>query len=133
MGRPQAPCGTFTAYKRHKRNHEPVDEECAQAARDQKNSRVEAKREERMSQARLKLAEAPVEQSVDELERLRWNLRVLEAAMEAGMPSGLASASKQHMDLVAKIKKLEAQNDPKGGVLDDIARRRQERLTGSAN
>lgn len=129
MGRPPAPCGTFTAYKRHKRNGESVDEACAQAARDQTRAVADA----RVSVAKLKLAEKPVEQQIDELEKLKWNLRVLEAAMEAGMPSGLAAASKQHMDLVAKIKKLEAANDPKGGVLDDIARRRQERLSGSAN
>ena len=28
---PSAPCGTVSAYKRHKRNGEPVDDACRQA------------------------------------------------------------------------------------------------------
>lgn len=126
-----APCGTFTAYKRHKRNGEPVDDDCREAARVESNEGSAREAEKRVESAKLTLAEKPVEESVDELVKLRWNLRILEAAMEAGMPSGLAAASRQHMDLVAKIKKLEAANEPKGGVMDDIARRRKARLAGS--
>ena len=32
MPRPESPCGTHAAYKRHKRRKEPVDEACREAA-----------------------------------------------------------------------------------------------------
>lgn len=31
MARPQAPCGTYPAYRRHLRKHEPVDAACRRA------------------------------------------------------------------------------------------------------
>lgn len=37
MSRPLDPCGTISARSRHLRNHEPVDDACAQAWRDYKN------------------------------------------------------------------------------------------------
>lgn len=134
MARPLAPCGTFSAYKRHKRNGEPVDPACAQAARDQKNARTAAKRAEAAEVVQLAIVAAPTEhESVDELERLRWNLRILEATMEAGVPTGMAALSKQHAELVARIVKLEASASPKESKLDELARRRAERLAASQN
>ncbi|KDA05859.1 hypothetical protein DC31_13855 [Microbacterium sp. CH12i] len=40
MGRPKAPCGTESAYRRHLRNGEPVDDACRDAhAEGRRNSR----------------------------------------------------------------------------------------------
>lgn len=132
MARSLAPCGTFTAYKRHKRNGEPVDDSCAQAARDQKNSRVRAGRERATEVVKLAIVEAPPPVvGLNELEKLRWNLRILEATMEAGVPTGMASLSKQHMDLVSAIRRLEQAEKPKESKLDELARRRADRLAAA--
>ena len=129
-----APCGTFTAYKRHKRNDEPVDEACAQAARDQKNVRVDAKRDELAEVHRLAIADAPPEpERVDELAEARLNLSIVRAAMQAGVPTGLAALSKQYADLVALVKRLEAQSNPEVSALDQLAQRRADRLAASSH
>lgn len=134
MGRPPAPCGSFTAYKRHKRNGESVDEACAQAARDQKNVRAEAKRDETAEVVHLAIAEAPPEpEGIDELAEARNNLRIVKATMQAGVPSGMAALSKQYADLVAHIRRLEAQAKPEVSALDQLAQRRAERLAAAAN
>lgn len=132
MTRPLAPCGTFTAYKRHKRRGDPVDDACAQAARDQKNSRKRAEREQTAEVVKLAIVDAPEPSAgLDELERLRWNLRILEATMEAGVPTGMAALSKQHVDLVAAIRRLEKADEPKESKLDELARRRADRLAAA--
>jgi len=134
MVRPLAECGSFTAYKRHKRNGEPVDEACAQAARDQKNVRVSAARDEVLNVVRLAIVNAPaVADSIDELDKARWNLRIVEATMEAGVPTGMAALSKQHADLVALIRRLEAAASPEVTALDRFAQRIAERRAASSN
>lgn len=133
MARPLAECGTFSAYKRHKRNGDPVDDACAEAAREQKNSRVATKREDAAEVVRLAIVDAPPpSDSTDQLEKARWNLRILEASMEAGVSSGMASLSKQHADLVALIVRLEAQTKPEVSALDQLAQRRAERLAAAS-
>jgi hypothetical protein len=134
MVRPLAECGSFTAYKRHKRNGELVDEACAQAARDQKNVRVSAARDEVSNVVRLAIVNAPaVADSIDELDKARWNLRIVEATMEAGVPTGMAALSKQHADLVALIRRLEAAASPEVTALDRFAQRIAERRAASSN
>ena len=134
MARPLAECGTFTAYKRHKRNGEPVDEACAQAARDQKNVRAVAKRAETAEVVHLAIIEAePVVEQIDELFEARYNLSMVKATMEAGVPTGMAALSKQYADLVALVKRLENQSKPEVSALDQLAQRRAERLAASAH
>ncbi|GAB6857331.1 hypothetical protein [Microbacterium xylanilyticum] len=133
MDRPLAPCGTPAAYRRHRRRGEPVDDACAAAAREQKNSRVRAKREETAAVVALAVDEAPAEDApIDELAEARDTLRMVTAAMKAGAP-GLASLAKQRMELVALIRKLEGAARPKESKLDELARRRAERLAASAH
>lgn len=134
MARSLAPCGTFTAYKRHKRLGEPVDELCAAAAREQKNERAAEKRAEANEVVRLAVADVePEAEPVDELEKLRWNLAVLEAAMTSGAASGMAALSKQHAELVGLIHRLETREKPGVSVLDQLAQRRAARIANSAH
>lgn len=129
-----APCGSFTAYKRHKRKGEPVDEACAQAAREQKNERAQAKRDESAEVLRLAIADGePAEDLIDELAEARWNLAVVRAAMQAGVPTGLAAVSKRYEELVSLVKRLEAQSRPEVSALDQLAQRRAERLAASSH
>src|SRR5690554_4493455 len=100
MARKLAECGTFTAYKRHKRLGEAVDEACAQAARDQKNVRSAAEREASAEVVRLAIADAaPVVEGIDELDEARFNLSIVKATMQSGVPNGMAALSKQYADL----------------------------------
>ena len=134
MGRPLAPCGSFSAYKRHKRNGEPVDDACAQAARDQKNDRKHAAREKAAAVVRLTVEVAPAPPAcLDELERLLWNLQHVEAAMATGTTTSMAALSKQHVELVRAIHRLEKADEPKESKLDELARRRAERLAAAAD
>jgi len=134
MGRQLAECGTFTAYKRHKRNDEVVDDACAQAARDQKNPRAAAKRDATAEIVHLAIVGAsPEEPGIDELEKARWNLGIVEVTMESGVPTGMAALSKQHADLVALIRRLEAAVSPEVRALDQLANRRAERLAASTH
>lgn len=134
MARPLAECGTFTAYKRHKRNGEPVDLACAQAARDQRSERVTAQKLEVAEVVKLAIVEAPAApDGIDELAEARENLRIVKATMQAGVPTGMAALSKQYADLVALVRRLENQSKPGVSALDQLAQRRQERLAASAH
>lgn len=134
MARPLAPCGTFSAYKRHKRRGESVDDACAQAARDQANSRNAETRAEAAEVVQLAIVDAPPpEPAIDELEEARLNLTIVKATMMAGVPTGMAALSKQYADLVVLIKRLEDQAKPEVSALDQLAKRRAERLAASQN
>lgn len=135
MGRTLAPCGTAAAYRRHLRRGEPVDEACAAAAREQKNSRTRARRQRVAEVVALTVADTPPavdEAPIDELGEARDTLRIVTAAMSAGAP-GIASLAKQRMELVALIRKLERADRPKESRLDELARRRADRLSASAH
>lgn len=132
MPRELKPCGTWAAYNRHRRKGEPIDDACAQAARDQKNDRVIEKRETVAKVVQLKLAETPPPSAepIDPLTEAKDSLRIVKAAMEAGAP-GIAALSKQHMELVAQIARLEAASKPRESKLDELARRRADRFANA--
>ena len=142
MGRPLAECGTFTAYKRHKRNGEPVDDACAQAARDQANERNAGKRASGAEKVRAALAVLPEPDpepesepvtGVDELAEAYETLNWIKALMAAGTQQGAAALAKQRLEVVALIKRLEGAAKPKESMLDELARKRAERLAKAAN
>lgn len=133
MVRPLAVCGSLAAYRRHLRLGEFVDEACAQAARDQTNVRAVAKRVALSEVVSLAIAVAPEVEFVDELVEARENLRIVKATMQAGVPTGMAALSKQYADLVSLVGRLENAANPKEGALDQLARRRSERLAASSH
>jgi hypothetical protein len=136
MSRELRPCGTEAAYKRHQRRGEPVDDVCAVAERaralDRITRRRALEREQLHEVVRLSIVEAPaVEAEIDPLSKARENLRMVEAVMGTGNPTGFAALSKQHVELVALIARLEKASRPGVSALDDIARRRADRLAAS--
>ena len=134
MPRELKPCGTAAAYRRHVRRGEPVDEACAQAARDQKNGRVAERRGAVAELVMLAVVDAPTGDEpklIDELAEARDTLAMLTAAMKAGAP-GMAAMAKERTALVERIKRLESAGKPKGSKLDELANRRAARLAGSA-
>lgn len=134
MTRSLKPCGTTAAYRRHLRNGEPACDACKAANTEAKKSSVRASQDRAAEVVKLAIVDAPPPaESTDELEKLRWNLRILEATMESGVPNGMAALSKQHAELVARIVKLESADAPKESKLDELARRRAERLAKASN
>lgn len=134
MPRELKPCGTAAAYRRHVRRGEPVDELCAQAARDQKNDRVAERRGALAAVVPLPpVDDAPgvSDEPVDLLAKARWRVAAAEELIRAGAP-GSAALLKQHAADVAEVKRLEAAGRPKESKLDELARRRAERFAGSA-
>lgn len=129
-----APCGTFTAYKRHKRKDEPVDEACAQAARDQANSRNQRKRQAH-GEVVLSIVRDQVENGPelpDRLEAAREDLRIVEATLQSTMtPAGaIAGLTRRREELVERVLKLaSAQEDE--SLADKLAAVRAARNTGA--
>lgn len=131
MTRTLKPCGTTAAYRRHLRKGEKPCGACRDANAAAKRAHVIEARQEVAEVVRLSIAEASAPEVLDELDRLRWNLKIVESTMAAGVPSGLAALSKQHADLVKAIVRLESAASPEVSKLDELAARRAARLAGS--
>lgn len=138
MARQLAPCGTAAAYRRHKRRGEPVDDACAVAARQQKNERVLASREQLAEVTRLNVAkrlgsgESPGD-PIDPMAKARYLLQLVEARLEAGAVD--RATVQAHTDLVDRIVQLEraSKQTEKVSALDQLAQRRADRLAASAD
>jgi len=70
---------------------------------------------------------------IDELAEARLNLAIVKAAMQAGVPTGMAALSKQYADLVSLVARLERLSKPGVSALDELKLRRAERLAASSN
>lgn len=138
MARPLAPCGTFSAYKRHKRNGEAVDDECRRAAEETATERREVSRGAANAAVRsaipLVAPTSPARARIDELAEAHATLDWIKAQMDAGVAQGAASLAKQRMEIVALIKRLEETSKPaEVSALDQLAQRRKDRLANAAN
>lgn len=135
MSRELRPCGTFAAYRRHLRSGEEPCDPCRGAAREQRQQRRKPASVAPVVEfvPTPPTPDAPEPEGIDELEKLRWNLRVTEAAMDAGVSSGLAALAKHHAELVRAIRALELATEPRESKIDELARRRAERIAAAAN
>lgn len=127
----KAECGTFTAYKRHKRNGEPIDEACAQAARDQRGERRAAERE--AAAAKAQVAAEGISEMSPRLDVLYELQRQLQAHMLEAPPQSIAGIAGQLRGVAAEIESLTGadkktkQSSQDGGGVDELTRRRDER------
>lgn len=144
-----APCGTWTAYKRHMRNNEEVDDACREAARE--NDRAQKSRTathealtselskgndadtEKVSQlvsyGQFEDVDVPVHE--DPLEAARWRLRRVRAALLVAGPRDVAPLANAEQQIVAEISRINAAKAPeqkKVSALDQLANKRAERL-----
>lgn len=141
MPRKPAPCGTKTAYNRHKRNDEDPCEDCLRAKREDEQARREAKRAEQVEQVHEVLEGIVEDPDSDRLVLLREQRDLLRAHSLKAPPNAIAGISKQLSATLAEIEGLEnpeAQSStaapasasgssaPRGGV-DDLKRRREQR------
>ena len=146
MPQKKAECGTFTAYKRHKRNHEEPCEPCAEASREYVRAQ-RARQAERNAANAEALASAEgdtvsqivaygesVEITVpvheDPLEAARWRLKRVRAALLVAGPRDVAPLIKAEADTMADIVRLTAAEKKveKVSALDQLAERRAKRV-----
>lgn len=125
MARELKPCGTVAAARRHQRAGEELDEACAQAIRDEKNGRVDARRAEDAAAAREAMPPASAEVSRDEV--LHEVLRTLRGQLAEAPPQSVASIAKQIRDTLDAMGAASESVTVKAGGVDDIAARRAER------
>ena len=126
MARELKPCGTVAAARRHQRAGEELDEACAQAIRDEKNGRVDARRAEDAVAAREAMPPPSAEVSRDAV--LHEVLRTLRGQLAEAPPQSVASIAKQIRDT---LDAMGAQSEDVGakadGGLSDIAKAYKEK------
>jgi len=116
MARPPAPCGSYSAYKRHRRNKEPVDAACA-AARDERTAATKAERAQNSGRpATIRLVPPPLSPPADEpesqIEQLRGALDEVKLAIDAvkvSAPEKLAPLIRMKVDLIRTIAALDSE------------------------
>lgn len=111
--------GTRSAYNACSKRPEGACEACKRAAAEyEANRRREAKMRAAADFSEALELEPEVETDLDELDDLRDNLRLVRARMKVAKSDPSAAAlSKQRMDIVRRIKELEAELNKSGGVL----------------
>ena len=130
MMRALKPCGTYAAYRRHLRNKETPCDECRQAAREQKNSRKAAERQE--AAVRAVEATPPVEEEVDRRAILLEVLASLRGQLREAPPQSAGSIAKQIRDTLDALGEGAGEETVKVNPLDEIAKRRAERMKRQA-
>lgn len=109
MPRQPAPCGTMSAYRRHKRKGESVDKACHQAMLEESRNRSGRADDDRQSAPVVPLHGAFTASSgfsVDARDRLIANMQLVERAMEAlvdAEPMKIIQLSTRHSELVAQL------------------------------
>ena len=125
MARELQPCGTVAAARRHQRAGEALCDECAQAIRDEKNGRVDARRAEDVAAAREAMPPPSAVVSRDEV--LHEVLRTLRGQLAEAPPQSVASIAKQIRDTLDAMGADSESASVKAGGVDDIAARRAAR------
>lgn len=124
MARPPAPCGTLSAYKRHKRKGEPVDPACMAAMKADSASRRASADDDAQSSPIVALPGGSVEMpaapkaDVDARAELLANMALVKKAMEAiaeADPLKIVTLSKRHSELVDELVKVSGTR-PAGSV-----------------
>lgn len=139
MPRPKAPCGTYSAYKRHLRDGSPVDAACA-AARDERTQSVAAERSAKKFAASPVLTLVPADPVADEkrmqrAEVLREGLDVVRAAIavvKLSEPARLAPLLKEQREIARELGEIDAAEGAKSESLgEQLARARAARQAGA--
>lgn len=135
MARDLKPCGTIAAARRHQRHKEPLCEACEQAVRDEKNARVQRRRDESQASVREAVKAAGPVETVDPLEEALDNLRIVRAVLrDEGTPANtVAALTRRRDELVDRIQKLrEAEAPVEVSRIDELTSRRRERRTAAS-
>ena len=151
MARNLQPCGTWAAYKRHLRKDEEPCDDCREAARVQQRERSAARRAAREESGTVLDPSAPVTGHPeafalaleDEFEALtldpltvsKQDLVRIEQFMTSAalLPSQFTGLSRRREELVDRIRLLSEAVDDGGDALDELARRREDRIAAAAD
>jgi hypothetical protein len=127
VARPPAPCGTESAYKRHKRKGEAVDAACMNAmraaARDRSagdDDRADPRPVVALPGGSVEMPAAPAG-DVDARAELLANMALVKKAMEAiaeADPLKIVQLSKRHSELVEELVKVSGTSPASGGGSD---------------
>jgi len=146
--RPKAPCGTYSAYKRHLREKTPVDDACA-AARDARTEDAAQKRRAAKSEPRiLSIVTAapksppappadpdPDPEELTQVQILREGLAAVRAAItvvRSNDPARLAPLLKEQREIARELAQLGTAEGAKSESLaSQLAAARAARQTGS--
>lgn len=142
MPRPPAPCGSYSAYKRHLRKGEPVDAACRRASDERVAEQKDAREAGRPARTKTAPVNPPDEfedwEDFDaerreapeippahrtRVERLQWGLSLIEAAMahvSSEEPAKLAPLSKRHSELLGEIEALEGSGTKEVDPFDEF-------------
>jgi len=131
MPRPKAPCGTYSAYKRHLRDGSPVDAACERARDERTREVAAARRAARTGKPVLSIVTAPPEAAADEkpmtrADVLREGLDVVREAIRsvrASQPERLAPLLKEQREIARELGEIEAAEGAKGDTLAEQLRR----------
>ena len=145
MPRAKAACGSYTAYKRHLREHEPIDDACREAQKLHDGTRStsspnRAKRQDEKAALPPVPPPAPTpmteEGHVSRLEVLKELLeeqRKLLPALRQSDPSRAYLLMREQRETVREIAELQGNGQVKGVTLaDQLAEARSRRIAGTA-
>lgn len=148
MPRAKSPCGTYTAYKRHLREKQPVDAACRKAQKEHDGSRSTSSGARVKRAAAKKPADAPpvlepptptpttAEGHVSRLEVLKELLeeqRLLMPALRRSDPARAYLLMREQRETVREIAELQGNGQVKGVTLaDQLAEARANRLAAAA-
>ena len=143
------PCGTHAAYVRHRRNGEDCVD-CRAAERDRVAVRRAAKREAEIAVEPsdgflshsgevgqvVRQGDEPVRIEVplsfDPVDSAKWRLAKVRGAMAVSSPRDMAALAKVEAEIIELLNELAApQTEKKESALDELARKRAERLAAS--
>ena len=130
MAQELKPCGTTAAARRHRRAGESLCEACEQAVRDEKNARKQAEREASAEAVAAAVGSADPFDDVDPLEEAMDNLRIVRAVLRSGdVPANaVATLTKRRDELVDRIRGLKNEQPSEVSVIDELTKRRRERV-----
>lgn len=132
MPRPKAPCGTYTAYKRHLRLREPVDESCRAAQKEHDAGRSTSAPARVRRQAQKAAESAPIEPTtaaptteeghISRVEVLKEQLqdsRELVKVLKRTDPGRAYLQMREQREILREIAELQGNGQVKGVTLAD--------------
>lgn len=140
MARPRAACGTYGAYRRHLREHEPIDAKCRKAQREHDGARstsADARMRRQAEKSKAKAAPADVPTSgigdaealpvdgdaklsrIEVLEGLLTESRAVVRVLMATDPGRVYLQMREQREIVRELSELQGNGQVKGVTLAD--------------
>ncbi len=116
MPKQPAPCGTYTAYKRHKRNKETPCDACQIAQREHSKEANRVAKEKEAADFQAAVVSAPKSELKSRLDTLKTYLLTLETAITAADASKIAPLGKELRETLKEIEEIQGASPAKTEV-----------------